>query len=264
MYSSLIPITPYNFYLRILTARYLRIKMIDAKNLLLNLQDLDNEQFIEEINKYYVEAKEIASDKSIMNTHRGTFIKIVKHFNIIATSYLDFGCGNGLITQSIAKLLNVKADGIDILPDSKNINYYLYNGNVLPNTKMYDLITINQVLHHIEMKDINIILPQLVDKLLPGGRLLLKEHDCYNDNIKLLIELQHDYYSQRSTHMPVLSLNNKSYWKYLFERLGLIYISEYVEEKDPTASFYIMFEKSNVALPDINSSESEEYSEFVS
>ncbi len=245
MYSSLVATLPYNFYLRILTARYLRIKMIDAKNLLITLQHMDNETFMDEINKHCVKAKKLQSEKDIINTNIGIFTKLLTYFNIKdITNYLDFGCNDGLITCSIAKLLNIKADGIDVIDNTNSlINYYQYDGNQLPNTKLYDFITINQVLHHISTEQLNIVLPQLVDKLLPNGYLLLKEHDNHNAEMKLLIELQHEFYTNRHERMPILSLYSKEYWKVLFEHFGLKYVNEFIVEKDPTASFYMLFEK---------------------
>lgn len=61
--------------------------------------------------------------------------------------------------------------------------------------------------------------------------------------MQLLIELQHEFYANRNELMPILSLYLKEYWKNLFENFGLIYINEYILEKDPTASFYMLFQK---------------------
>lgn len=80
MYSSLITVSPYNFYLRILTARYLRIKMIDSKNLLITLQDMDNYNFMNEINKHLVKAKKLQSDKDIYQYSYWRFYKNINLF----------------------------------------------------------------------------------------------------------------------------------------------------------------------------------------
>lgn len=84
MYSDLVIKSPYNFYLRILTSRHLKIKMADAKTLLLTLQNMDNKTFIEEINKH-CHPKKLPSDKDRINTYTGEYKKILNHFNIKST-----------------------------------------------------------------------------------------------------------------------------------------------------------------------------------
>lgn len=234
-YYDLINKVPYRFYLRVITASFLRMKMINTKKILDNMPQLNNEEFIKEIKTYHRERNTTPSVRDLISTHQGFFSKILNYFNIdnIGT-YLDFGCGSGVISQSVGELLNVLPEGIDIIDQKIDIIYYQYDGEILNLNKKYDLITCFHVLHHTDLT----MIPQLISLLEPNGYLLIKEHNCYNEEIKLLIELQH-IYGDHGQIMPIRKLYNKQFWIELFGELELV--SEYAEDNNPTASFYMLF-----------------------
>lgn len=234
-YYDLINKSPYRFYLRIITASFLRMKMTNTKKILDNMPPLNNEEFISEIKSYHRERNTIPTTRELISTHQGFFSKILNYFKMEKIeTYLDFGCGSGVISQSVGELLNVEPEGIDIIDQKIDIIYHQYDGKMLNLNKKYDLITCFHVLHHTDLS----MVPQLISLLAPNGYLLVKEHNCYNEEIKLLIELQH-LYCDHDHIMPIRELHNKQFWIELFGELELI--SEYKEVNNPTASFYMLF-----------------------
>ena len=234
MYSALIFDPPYRFYLRILTASYLRMKMSKVKVILDQMRLLDNDAFLQIIQSYHRPSFTTPTLKEVILTHQGTFKQVLNHFNLNhVDSYLDFGCGNGMISQSVGQLLSVEPHGMDIIDNISQIQYYQYDGKTLPSLSPYDLITCFNVLHHVESLDVS----QLIGLLKPGGYFLLKEHDCYDEKMKLLIELQHLYYGDQ---MPIYTLLSKQAW---IDKIGLKVVGEYQQENNPTACFYVLFQK---------------------
>lgn len=244
MYTDLITLPPYRFYLRIITSSYLRMKMSDTKHILDNLNNITNDEFIKIIQKHYRAPITLPTHQDLILTHQGSFIKILNKFKLTNIhNYLDFGCGNGVISKSVALLLNSMYDGIDIKPNFYNC--FVYDGYKLPIiNKKYNLITCFQVLHHMTLESIYHVLPQLISLLSEDGYLMIKEHDCYDDNMRLLIELQHLFYDQQHI-MSILCLNNIQFWIDLFTFMNLHYIDEYVEFNNPTASCYLLFRNKN-------------------
>jgi 2-polyprenyl-3-methyl-5-hydroxy-6-metoxy-1,4-benzoquinol methylase len=106
----------------------------------------------------------------------------------------------------------------------------------------YDFITIEQVLHHV--KDLS-ILSKVVGLLNRGGYVLLKEHNCTSESIKLLIDLQHELHEIDShSSFPVINYYSEQEWISLLESYGLIYIETYFYNmNDATNSFYALFKK---------------------
>ena len=142
-------------------------------------------------------------------------------------------------TAAIKNLLRLQsAYGVDIHNTLQVNDIHFYNLNDVKNT--YDLITINQVLHHVE--DLQPILQQLTLLLNTHGYLLLKEHACDTTNDKLLIDLQHDLYKiDKQEYYPVFHYKTKQEWIDTITSFGLQYVNQYVEHHDPTKSFYALF-----------------------
>jgi len=243
LYSSLISDHDYAFKLRILISGFLRICMKYSKNIIQNeLIDTTNEEFINILilihSKY--EPKEQSIQQQI-KSFSGSLKPIYKHYKLDNfDSYLDFGCGSGIITMATKEIIHsIVTHGIDITNNLK-VELPLFElDNIV---EKYDFITINHVLHHVA--DLS-ILSKLVSLLNNNGYILLKEHDCNNDEIKTLMILQHEFYSiDKFENMPVIHFKNKEYWIELFESHGLvnqgIYINNY---NDATNSFYVLFKR---------------------
>lgn len=107
--------------------------------------------------------------------------------------YLDYGCGNGLITEALHNILGAKSFCIDVDDYRKyKSSSFIQNkslgdiDNHIPNETL-DLISAAQSLHHVHFElDITIndykkilqqIVQQFYNKLKHGGLLLIREHD---------------------------------------------------------------------------------------
>ncbi|CAF4682635.1 unnamed protein product, partial [Rotaria sp. Silwood2] len=98
-------------------------------------------------------------------------------------AYFDMICRDGSTTAEIGKYLNLSKEnifgGTDY--DSHNDNVTFVNVNLNQSTidladNRVDLITCFVVLHHVPQLDL--ILPEFVRILRPGGYLIMREHDC--------------------------------------------------------------------------------------
>lgn len=106
-------------------------------------------------------------------------------------SVLDVGCGQGGLLQLCARELNpTKLGGIEIkeeliLRAQRNlensgvqVSLHVFDGKTIPDEiSEYDVVTMIDVLHHIPPKQQLPFLEQLVEKMKPGAKLVLKDID---------------------------------------------------------------------------------------
>lgn len=94
-----------------------------------------------------------------------------------ATSMLDIGCGDGNLAKLVAGRLGI-ADlfGVDVLVrPNRVIDVREYDGRHVPfESDRFDLVTINDVLHHAE--DPQAVVSEALRVLRPGGALVIKDH----------------------------------------------------------------------------------------
>ena len=94
-----------------------------------------------------------------------------------ATSMLDIGCGDGNLAKLVANRLAI-ADlfGVDVLVrPNRVIDVREYDGRHVPfESDRFDLVTINDVLHHAE--DPQAVVSEALRVLRPGGALVIKDH----------------------------------------------------------------------------------------
>ena len=126
---------------------------------------------------------------------------IFKFYKGSPKKYLDIGGGNGSITSEIGKSFLLKEEDIICVDINKwlgktsekkyNISYKeIKEDGILPfNDGEFSLITLFQSLHH--MKNVDKMISEIFRVLHPGGYIIIREHDCSNDNIKLLIDIEH-------------------------------------------------------------------------
>lgn len=120
--------------------------------------------------------------------------------NYMAPScYLDIGCFDGSITQSIAKYFGINKSnthGVDIKScNNSNITFTQYDGKILPyDDNSFDLITCLMVLHHIPDDNISILLSEINRVMKPNGVLILREHDVNINNERTLLDIMHYFY----------------------------------------------------------------------
>lgn len=256
-YSDLLNHRQAAFYLRILTSNFLRIKMPVAKGILETLVGSSNETFLTSMIDYhnaYIK-KDNPSHKDMLQNNIGHMKRIFNNFEQKADfsnmkTYLDFGCGNGIKSSAIATLLNINANdvyGIDIKKESNITNFIEYDGIIIPNnlSKMkFDLITCFQVLHHIDPEHLDNILNVITSMISNNGFFILKDHDCFSDWMKNLIDIQHIFFEiDTGRKMPVKIYKSKKDWIEIFTNLKLTMITEFTEPNEETGSFHIVFQK---------------------
>lgn len=106
--------------------------------------------------------------------------------NAPVRTYLDYGCGDGTITQSIGKQLSIPQGcvyGVDIhAVGNPNINYICGNTTNLAAASI-DLVTAFVSLHHVS--DVSAVTAEIYRILRPGGAFIIREHD-FNYTVEML------------------------------------------------------------------------------
>lgn len=119
--------------------------------------------------------------------------------------YLDFGCGNGRMLECLLKSEElgphvdkgrIKLFGFDTSSDSIQEAQKLIKSPLvvltddfdqLPGNSCFDLVLSCHVFHHIPVKDRGTIAAGLFQKIRPGGRLVIWEHNPLNPLTRLLV-----------------------------------------------------------------------------
>ena len=89
---------------------------------------------------------------------------------------------------------------------------------IQPNKKLpfkdntFDIIIVSMVLHHI--KNTDFVISELYRILKKGGILLIREHDAYDINDKMLIEIQHIIYMYKTYNKKYIKMNKEYYSNY--------------------------------------------------
>ena len=189
-----------------------------------------------------------------------------KHFQQLKNqrnfSYLDYGGGDGSITSSIGKFLNLNKENTisldvedwfgnkpEILKD--NVTYVISNGILPFQDNHFSLITAFQVLHHVE--NIKKQLNELNRIIIKGGLLLIREHDRTDDCSELLMDIEHAIFEvlvkepPNNTFLQEYEAYYKSSdeWTNLLYSVGfkhITYIGSY-NNKNPTNYYYALYQK---------------------
>lgn len=175
--------------------------------------------------------------------------------------YLDFGsgdCSMAVLLGGYFKVDDVYA--VDISEWSGSLfdsgiykdkcKFQIYNGTTIPyKANSFDLITAFQVLHHIE--SIDNILVELYRVLCHGGIFIIREHNCHNDNMYKLIEIEHELHNR--VFNPTVNdkeayscYRPKNVLKQLIIDAGFEYMGQYCMKDDiwnPTRYYYQAFQK---------------------
>jgi SAM-dependent methyltransferase len=193
----------------------------------------------------YSELKQLISRDDLVSGDRGDarIFGIKKYLDLDSlapSKYLDIGCFKGDITNSIVSYFNIPKDcayGVDIKnydADNKNFTFMLYDKRNLPfDNGYFDLITVFMCLHHIEPKNLNILLSDISRVMKPGGTLIIREHGL-NPLIKLnthLLDVLHEYYDKvlepsldlkwtNNFGKEINNYNTIQYWVELLSKYG--------------------------------------------
>jgi ubiquinone/menaquinone biosynthesis C-methylase UbiE len=167
-----------------------------VRNLVKAYSNKDDITFYNEIHKYY-NPVDFDRSKARMKEFDEINIKIKE-----VKMYLDFGGGDGANAYALGKKLNLEKGQVFV----SDIESWFGNANVdkfkelctyrylktylLPfETESFDLITMFQVLHHIE--NTTTTLKELYRILKVGGIFYIREHDCNSPITATLIDIEH-------------------------------------------------------------------------
>ncbi|MGV3720844.1 MAG: class I SAM-dependent methyltransferase [Actinomycetota bacterium] len=102
---------------------------------------------------------------------------------------LDFGCGIGMLTGRLATAWpGCRIEGYDVSAESirraanasSGLDNVAFHTNLDDDTEGYDLIVSANVFHHIEPPDRQAAARWIADRLKPGGRCVIFEHNPLN------------------------------------------------------------------------------------
>lgn len=116
--------------------------------------------------------------------------------NLKKNSYLDVGSGTGYKTNFIGqKFKSVHGTDIEnwsVISQEKHKFEFrsLKNGEIPWPDNTFDFITCFMVLHHSGPD----LIAEISKKIRKGGVFMIREHDCLNKNMEMLVELEHTMY----------------------------------------------------------------------
>jgi ubiquinone/menaquinone biosynthesis C-methylase UbiE len=182
--------------------------------------------------------------------------------------YLDIGCGSGKKTMLFSKYLKLTKDnihGTDIKtwgPYQKNKNKLPFKFKYIENNKLnyednsFDVITCILTLHHVEK--LELFIKEIYRILKNDGILILIEHCVYNDNDRIIINIQHTLYSalydkqENYIKNPIfMQCYNDNEWNYIMNKNNfkcknksiLNFGNEYVLKNKYDNIFYAFYKK---------------------
>jgi len=108
---------------------------------------------------------------------------------------LDFGCGVGLLSSFLKKYLpkctlhgyDVSSASIDIV-DRNLLAQGLFTTDIFKLANDYDLIVASNVLHHIDPRNRQDTILELRDRLAPGGKIVIFEHNPTNPLTRKVVD----------------------------------------------------------------------------
>lgn len=128
-----------------------------------------------------------------------------KYFpNIFIYRYVDIGCSEGGITSELGKHLGCGLEnvyGLDIIPPERAIHQTAFRYIQIHETEKrlpfmdnhICLATALMSFHHI--LNVEVYIEEIYRILLPGGILIIQEHDARNENDKIGLDILHGMYS---------------------------------------------------------------------
>jgi len=248
----------FKFNLRVILIRTLKIKSSTAKELIENMKEQSNDETLQAMKKVCKPKSKPnvrASIKSYKGNAKQIYIELFGKKPPQNIKLLDIGCGNCYFTCAMKNYLRLNEDnvyGLDIIKKENDLikNYYMYDGANIPfNANTFNIITMFQVLHHIPPKQLSGMLVGIHNILTDDGYLIIKEHDCTNDEMTMLIDIQHYLYTIRGydAHSKG-TYKSKQEWHALLKKCGFKQIASFAVQKDVTNSFYALYQKNKKVI----------------
>jgi ubiquinone/menaquinone biosynthesis C-methylase UbiE len=189
---------------------------------------------------------------------------IFRFYNGHPKKYLDLGGGDGKISSSIGRYLNLDGEEIvcadidswwdDERTEKEDITYMkISECGILPfRDSEFGLVTCFQSLHH--MKNQDLVISELYRVIEPGGYVIIREHDCDSVLMKILIDIEHCIFedvlkdpSEGFIETYHGCYRSKGEWSRLFYRHGLYTCNRRynfkVTRNNPTRYYYSMYRK---------------------
>jgi SAM-dependent methyltransferase len=206
--------------------------------------------------EYFNSKKKIIANSFDRGGNRANFI--INHLNnkrvlskLIRPKVLDFGCGTGDTTHSLFQELKCSDGyGVDIYETNRSIKFVLekFGSNdpfenlkkkIGPNYK-FDFILCNMSLHHQNPDLLDTTIAGIKSLLAPSGIIMLIEHNIPNEYQKLLVNLEHIFYTIKNEEYK----NNTSYTsgELLYPLLATQWVEKFKMQSD---IFYKKDYKSN-------------------
>jgi ubiquinone/menaquinone biosynthesis C-methylase UbiE len=164
--------------------------------------------FYYEVSKFYKPSYDFdRSQARVKDLLKCNIVDFLGEINDSTFKYLDFGGGDGQNAYAIStKVLNIEKKGNIFVSDIQSwfgnenvqkykdiLTYRYLKSFYLPfENETFDFITCFQVLHHI--RKVELTLKELYRILKKGAILLIREHECDNEQTSLLIDIEHSLF----------------------------------------------------------------------
>jgi SAM-dependent methyltransferase len=135
------------------------------------------------------------------------------------TRMLDIGCGDGSITKIVKQKFGLGAHqmfGCDICPIiTSDFGFHAIDESCLlpyPDAH-FDIVYALMSLHHIRKLDV--MLGEIRRVLIPGGLLIVREHDCISNGLSDILDIVHGFYAMVwNSPREHVSFQDEYYGKY--------------------------------------------------
>ncbi|SIP86070.1 SAM-dependent methyltransferase [Pacmanvirus A23] len=166
--------------------------------------------------------------------------------------YLDYGCGDGIITQQIGKQFNLSQEnvfGIDIHTEGNPSIHYINDTCTNLSDKSINLVTAFVSFHHIT--NLNKVLSEIHRVLCVGDLLIIREHDFSGDELmRTYLNLIHifvsvrDYGDYNQKLIDEISYKSAIEWEKIISKHGF-YLRQVIKYKgnNPQGLFHACFVK---------------------
>ena len=163
-------------------------------------------------------------------------------------SFLDIGCGDGLVTDCLADIFNLPAGkmyGIDLAPPGAEGKFkfigYDTAGKIPAPAGSFDFMTVLMVLHHVPKPEE--MLADLVRVLSPRGYLLVRDHDTRHaqdfDFFAVMDEIFYTVFDPVPGLAKDFNYRSRAAWLQSFDDAGLETVT--IDDDDAQSSFRPVF-----------------------
>ena len=236
-------------------------KELIKNNFYKNIKDFIDNKYIEKFTKNQQSELSRGSyrinniKKYVLNKSRSLDPKIFK-----LESYLDIGCFDGGITESIGTYFHLDKTqiyGVDIkkYKSDYEFNFSEYNGYELPyDDNSFNLITCLMILHHIPPINLEKLMDEIYRVLKKGGIIIIREHSPMNKLQEMCLDIMHDFYdlvwnadSNMSWNESSNNYKNSNEWIDIFLNSSFVVdVKPYVHrniDTNPFMSYFCSFRK---------------------